>query len=873
MMRDPVRATHVRLSPNVRSITDQFERSLNDGWRMLRSSPSAFCDPGALLRAQGHGWSEARVPGTVASNSDWNVATGSCDAWDYWYHLRFRDCERERGRAVLCLDGLATLADVWLDGSHILHSDNMFISHALDITGYGAGEHELFIRFAALEPWLHVHRSRGRWPTRLVSEKHLRFVRTTLLGYMPGWCPAIRPVGTWRPVHLVVQRWLAVEQALVAASFVDGQGELRVSMTCEILVDRALAGAQMRVGNVSRGSLACERISAGGYRLSGSFACKDIEAWWPHTHGEPAVYPVDVVFDLGGHHATVSLGRVGFRRLELAGDHADFAFRVNGERLFCRGACWCPLDITRLHVDGDSYRETLERARDCGINMIRVGGTMVYESDDFYDLCDQLGILVWQDFMFANMDYPVETEGFVESCEIEARQMVERLANRPCLAVLCGGSEILQQAAMMGLPRDSWDNPLFETVLPAVCRELCSEVPYVSSTPKGGAMPFHVRAGPSHYYGVGAYLRPLEDVRLANVRFASECLAFSQVPDDSSLQRLLGAVGLAVHHPRYRERVPRDPGVGWDFGDVTDHYVELLFKRECRRLRYQDPQRYFACCRVAIREVMAHVQQIWRRHDDPCSGALVWLYRDPWEGAGWGILTSTGLPKASYWYLKRAWASVALWFVDEGVDGLSIYGCNETSASVAGTLVVELYRNDGKIVERSKHNVELAARRQAKWSVDELIGRFIDINHAYRFGPPIHTVVTARLESGAVEPTPPSLRAFYLPSGLCADDRADVGLVASATLTGDGSYLVTAAAANFAQSVSVDAPGYLPTDNYFHLAPGVPHRFLVRPLMDQSPPLYGHLRALNAIHAAPIVIQHGSDHRSHCSILTAGEAG
>jgi beta-mannosidase len=198
--------------------------------------------------------------------------------------------------------------------------------------------------------------------------------------------------------------------------------------------------------------------------------------------------------------------------------------------VFLRGAVWTPIDIRALRAEPGVLRRALEAARDAGLNMLRVGGTMVYEQDEFYSACDELGILVWQDFMFANMDYPVGDAAFRAGIVAEARHQLQRVGGHACIAAYCGGSEVAQQAAMMGLPSGQWSNDFFDDELPRLCAEISPGVPYFPSTPWGGALPFHVGTGISHYYGVGAYRRPLADVRSAQVRFTTECLGFSNVP-------------------------------------------------------------------------------------------------------------------------------------------------------------------------------------------------------------------------------------------------------------------------------------------------------------------------------------------------------
>src|SRR6185312_9813337 len=191
----------------------------------------------------------------------------------------------------------------------------------------------------------------------------------------------------------------------------------------------------------------------------------------------------------------------------------------------------------------------------------------------FLDQCDRSGVLLWQDLMFANMDYPESSPEFLATVRAEVSAQLQRLQAHASLAILCGNSEVSQQAAMSGAPSELWAPALFESVFAQLAAEHCPDVPYCASSAQGGAFPHQADEGVTSYYGVGAYRRALSDARTSGLRFASECLAFANVPESATLERLAASTGgpLWPHQPRWKQRVPRDRLATWDFDDVRDH--------------------------------------------------------------------------------------------------------------------------------------------------------------------------------------------------------------------------------------------------------------------------------------------------------------
>jgi beta-mannosidase len=520
---------------------------------------------------------------------------------------------------------------------------------------------------------------------------------------------------------------------------------------------------------------------------------------------------------------------------------------VNEVAIFARGAVWTPLDLRAPTATSDELRRALELVRDCGMNMLRVPGIGAYESPAFYDLCDELGILVWQDFMFANLDYPEQSPQFMETVEGEARRVLGALGSRPSLAVLCGGSEVAQQVAMLGLDAALAEGPLYGELLPRLVREAEVDAPYIPSAPWGGDLPFRPDTGVANYYGVGAYLRPFEDVRRSEVRFAAECLAFANVPDDAALDDVAAPGGLAVHHPAWKAGVPRDAGAGWDFDDVRDHYLRLVFGVDPVELRWVDQERYLELSRAVSGEVMSEVFGEWRRAHSPCQGALVLWLKDLRPGAGWGILDHRGEPKVAYHHLRRVLAPVAVWTTDEGLGGILAHVANDTGEPLSAMLRVALYRDFERLVDEAVTPVELAPGAQIACNVETLLGRFVDAAWAYRFGPPAQDLIVATLERDASGETQTLSQAFRFPAGRPSAQRSaeDLGLTAAIGHDAAGDPCLRVASRALAYGVRASVPGCVASDDAFCVEPAHERVLALRAVSSADPADNGVVTALN----------------------------
>ncbi len=789
-------------------------------WALCSTAPGAASCPKEVDSVD---WITAPVPGTVAQALNLPLdhrPTGNpahdLDGRDWWYRTRLPALP-EGVRHHLRFDGLATLAEIWINGVSVLQSTNQFLPAVVPLDPAllraDGDTNALWICFRSLTEHLKARRPRPRWKTALVDEQKLRWVRTGLLGRIPGWTPALPAVGPWRAVVVEPVPSMVATDIRIEATAVDGVATLTLSCALPEDVDSCAV-------TVGENTLPMSIVNN---HASVKAALPGVPLWWPQGAGEAHCEPAVIRLLSGGATVDQPLPALGFRSIAAITDGGQFTLIVNGQRLFCRGACWTVEDARSMDgAPGDTARSVAGAAAS-GLNMLRIGGTMTWASDELLKSCDQHGILIWHDLMFANMDLPMDDPAFAASITHELDANLRRLAGHPCVAVVCGGSEVLQQASMLGLGTDA-PAALHREAEAQTARHLPGTA-WVDNSPSGGVLPFHTGHGITHYYGVGAYQRPLSDARRARVRFTPECLGFSNVPADETLALLPRGADTPPHHPDWKAAVPRDNGAGWDFEDVRDHYLTALFGLDPVQLRRVDPGRYRTLSRLVTGEVMLRTFAEWRRPDSGCDGALVWFLKDLRPGAGWGILDSARRPKSAWWFLKRAWAPRAILLTDEGLDGVGVHVLNETPTPWSGEVELLLCDSLRGVVRSTHHALSLAPFSGTTLSGDALLDGFVDACHAYRFGPPTHDCVVARMLQDDVLISEDVL----FPGGHALPMLAPTEVEATASTQPDGTVQVDLSSTRLIQGLHVESPGYTPDDDWFHLSPGRPRTLVLRP--------------------------------------------
>ncbi len=739
------------------------------------------------------------------------------DSVDWWYQLSLPSeqpgADGEADMAWhLQAPGLATLAELWLDDERLLVQANQFLPMDVDIGPVlrWSGR-TLTLVFRSLDKALLAKRPRPMWKAPMVRHQQLRWWRTSLFGRSPSWTPPVPLIGPTGPLCLVQAGPVRCDAMQLHTDWQHGEG--RLHLQAQVHSPLALQGAELllsRDGQIQTCPLVLVAKGGACFEVSADLALPGVLPWWPHTHGEPALYGAQIRWNsvdatAGGAQ---DLGLLGFRRVELDTAQGDFHVHINGRSLFARGVNLLPPEPTLADLDAQGWRHALQPYVDAGMNMLRIPGNMAYGSEAFYRCCDELGLMVWQDLMFSNMDYPADDAEFQAEVQREINYHVPRLQAHPSLVIWCGNSEVSQQALMYAAPRERWAPALFHAWMPAWLKAAGAHLPYWPSSVHGGSFPCRADEGTTSYYGVGVYLRPLEDARRSGLRFATECLGLANEP-------------MSVRQGGWE---PRDQAIGGDFVAVRDHYLAALFKVDPAELAAHDPARYLDLSRVTSAQVMAAAFEEWRRDTSACRGALIWFGRDVQAGAGFGILDHEGQAKTPFHTLRRVLRPRALSFSDEGGNGLFLHAVNETGRPVQGHVNLTLYRADGSRVDAGRLPLDVPAWSNRCVPAGDAFDWFLDLSWAYRFGPPVAHVVSAQWVSNDGE-----ILAEHtdLPAGWNLPMQSDLAwqlsLIDTCTTASGGTEVrLQVQVGGFAQAVLVDAPGWAAGDQCFHLLPGQP---------------------------------------------------
>lgn len=687
-------------------------------------------------------WIETNVPSDVHSTL---LARGLIDSpyyghndakcrWierkEWWYRTTFEleAMPGEAERIELVFEGLDTYASVFVNGHEIGSTSNMFRCYTFDITRIvREGRNTIAVRFDPL--YLH-HRDKEQleWSS---YTKERQWIRKAAMNFGWDWGPRIVTTGIWGPVRLerhklakltsvyaatlsaraeeaVIQVSAEVEAyrsgtaAVAVARLLDAEGEEVASATLSVLdAGETLVGRQAALRRAFPNAIHTKGAASAELRV----ACP--RRWWTHDLGEPYLYTLQVTLLAGDEEIDRYEQPFGIRTLELSLQQPDgspsFAFILNGIKVYAKGANWIPADHLIGSIPESTYRGLIELAVEGQMNMLRVWAGGIYEKEIFYEECDRRGVLVWQDFAFANALFPDFNRDFMDNVRQEIIDNVKRLRNRASLALWCGNNEIDwlydMKSAAGDITGDFFGETIYHELIPGLLAELDPYRPYWPSSPYGAQDGYDANDpnhGDRHNWQVwhgSVYPRMQGEKPLLD--YSIEGVTFKNFKKDFAL--FSSEFGMHASANRYtlEKNIPEGQFT-WGSAEMayrnkdTNHRKGILLMEGYTGIP-QDIEEYMNFSMLTQAEGLKYGIEHYRRHRHRNSGALVWQLNDSWPGTSWSMIDYELLPKASYYYGKKFFHPVLLSLEHEPGEPLRVWVVNDTLEQLEGTVTLTVH--------------------------------------------------------------------------------------------------------------------------------------------------------------------------------------
>ena len=789
-------------------------------------------------------WLPATVPGTVHQDlidndklinpffgmNEEKVQWVEKEDWQYRTTFTLTKEQLARQAAVLNFEGLDTYAEIYLNGSLLKRTDNMFVGYQIPVKDVlREGENRLQVYFhSPIKIGLPQWETDGfEYPADNDHSKTRVSIYSRKAPYSYGWDWGIRLAtsGIWRPVTLELYDAASIEDYFVHQESVTKE----LAKVNNILEVKSVAQAPQQAEVVlaysyKDGAKVTEQknvtLQPGCNKVSMPIEIANPHLWMPNGWGEAALYDFEMTVKVDGKTVASEKKRVGLRTIKVVmeddKDGKSFYFMVNGEPVFAKGSNLIPDDALLPNVTKERYYQLVKDAKDANHNMIRVWGGGIYEDDRFYDAADEMGILIWQDFIFACTTYPSDPT-FLRRVAEEAEYNIKRLRSHACLAMWCGNNEIYEGMRYWGWDKKYtnpaiWEemkegyNKLFHQLLPSIVKEFDADRFYMHGSPfeANWGRPHSWKIADSHNWGTWYGQKPFESLDTELPRFMSE-YGFQAFPEMKTIATFAEPKDYALESDVMNAHQKATIGnylikkTMALYYEVPEDFEELVYKG----LVLQG---------FGIR----HGIEAHRRNRPYCMGSLYWQLNDSWPVVSWSSIDYYGNWKAMHYQSQRAFAPVLLNAFKEG-DDLCIYTLSdELKEHKNATLQLKVMDFNGKILSKKVVKGEVPANASAVFHQEAYAGLATN---------PTNTLLLMTLKDQKGKVLSEEIYYFNYPK----DQELPVAKISYKVKQMDGKCEVTLSAKQLARDIFIEIPyqGARFTDNFFDLLPGQTKKIVI----------------------------------------------
>ncbi|UCE99379.1 MAG: glycoside hydrolase family 2 protein [Planctomycetota bacterium] len=612
-------------------------------------------------------------------------------------------------RVDLVFDGLDTIASIWLNGKLIGKANNMFIPFRFDVTQtLKLQKNCLLVKF---EPAIqYAKKLMNRYSTFKQSDflnPHRVYIRKAQYQFGWDWCPALAGCGIWRPLRLE-----GIKEAKLAEVFIrtidcnTQYADIKITVKLETLKRKEF---------LCRVNLSCNEqtiehnltFSPAEDSQSTVIRIQKPYLWWPAGYGQQHLYQLDCQLISGDEVIEQTQKKTGVRivKLNRSPDKQGekFQFEINGQPIFAKGANWIPASLLAGSVTNNDYQKLLHAAAEANINMLRVWGGGYYEANEFYKLCDELGIMVWQDFMFACAYYP-DRQWFLEKVKNEAGTIIKQLRNHPCIVLWCGNNEIdwMHYTGKLGRGKKFYGKRIYHQLLPQLVAELDPDRDYIPTTPYAPDNNLNdPNSGTIHQWDIWSGHQPLHQYlcQTENIpRFVTE-FGLQSLPHIETIKNFcpteklrIGSYTIEKHNYQVDGNSRLYRYVGDLFG-TAESLEQLVYLSQITQAR-------------AAKMYVEHL----RAHNCRNSGVLFWQFNDCCPAISWSAIDATYQPKAIYYYAKRFFSNLLIAVVSEWkkpkasslytLKPLNVTVINDSNQPITATLSCRLIDLFGHVIDQ-----------------------------------------------------------------------------------------------------------------------------------------------------------------------------